>query len=332
MTPLKATRDIELLPTSVARLISEGTDAQRIAQISSGVFIAHAAVEASIEELVELCVTDRRSDPSGALLTAESGMGKSYMISALARRIIETNKNDGSAPTDLVTVEPSWENGDPEIFLKEIAKALKLKIERRTPIFDAVVEKMLEMNLAALVIEDIHDLFDLPRSKILSPLKTIRRLINSTKIPIICTCLPDALHKVSIDRQLDRRLIVKVAIPNWSFDENFREFITELEKHLPLRGASGLATKDIMQWLLKYSSTTFWIVRVIQKSAIQAIREGSERITLDKLKESFTQSPHTTRSAKDAIKRRSKKFDTSQGLPAEDAESESSASGGGETL
>ncbi len=261
-------------------------------------FVNHPLVAAAVDQLLAL---NPGRIPRLAEISGASGMGKSMLIEAFQRRLVEKNKADPSASTDIIVVEPSWED-EPMQFLHELAAPLMVEQGGRADFFERIVAAMKSRRLAALVIEDLHDLFSIQRRSFGRWLKVLRRIANISNIPIAYTILPEALTKTRSDEQFCRRIMVTIALPLWRKDNDLRVFLAGLERLLPLKSPSNLASPDIARWLLSNAGTTRFLVGAVKSAARQAIG-GAERVTLEGLKAAYVPAPHTPRAARDVASR-----------------------------
>ncbi len=75
----------------------------------------------------------------------------------------------------------------------------------------------------------------------------------------------------------------------WKETEEFRQFLASIEENLPLRKPSGLYDKQIVRFLLMRTDGTMdAIINIIRFSAIQAVRSGEERVTLEMLEKGIS--------------------------------------------
>jgi hypothetical protein len=89
------------------------------------------------------------------------------------------------------------------------------------------------------------------------------------------------------DSQINTRFPFFMTLPRWEDGDGWRDFLDQFEATLPLRYASNLYADDRMaKYLLDRSEGILGIaVLLLQCAAIDAMRCGDERITLDLLKQ-----------------------------------------------
>ena len=75
-------------------------------------------------------------------------------------------------------------------------------------------------------------------------------------------------------------------LPRWSESEDFRRLVGAFEQALPLRRASDLVQRPIVQYLVAASGGLLGEVsRMLNAAAELAIRDGSERVSLQHLEQ-----------------------------------------------
>ena len=75
-------------------------------------------------------------------------------------------------------------------------------------------------------------------------------------------------------------------IPRWSESDDFRRLLRAFEQTLPLKRASNLEQRPIVQFLVATSGGLLGEVsRLLSIAAEQAIRDGTEQITLQRLEQ-----------------------------------------------
>jgi len=75
-------------------------------------------------------------------------------------------------------------------------------------------------------------------------------------------------------------------IPRWRENDDFRRLLTAFERTLPLRNASDLGQRPIVQFMLAATNgLTGQVARLLRQAATAAIQDRSEKITLTHLEQ-----------------------------------------------
>jgi hypothetical protein len=301
------------LAEAIQELVGTGGVEQRVAALNAEIFIGHTAVDVGLAELQGVHQNEGGVRPCASAIVGGSGAGKSQLMKSFKRWLEKIGKEDGSAACEMRILEPTFD-GDPLVLLREIAQAFDVEMRADVDkLFRDIVMQAKHLRLAALGIEDLHDLFlcnegsGVRRDRHISQsLKVIRRFMNTTCIPLVFTTIPEGMKRIVMDGQLNGRIQRKVYLPPWARDVYFEEFLTEYEKHLPLKHPSNLTARGIMTWLVKNTESTRHLTQVLRDTARAAILDGSECITLALLKQRYPNTPMTAEAGKAGVKRRAK--------------------------
>ena len=108
----------------------------------------------------------------------------------------------------------------------------------------------------------------------------IRFLINELKIPIVCAGLDTATIALQMDNQLANRFDA-FELPYWDNDLEYRKFIHNYSKVIPLAHDSMIAQSELADVIFnKTNATVGEFVKLLQKCAIWAIRNNQEVIDI----------------------------------------------------
>ena len=130
----------------------------------------------------------------------------------------------------------------------------------------------------------------------------LKNLSNELMIPIILVGTADALHAINTDSQISNRF-PPLVVPKWKYDRAFLSLLASIEKTLPLRKQSNMATsKEISNYILDYSEGYIGeIIDLINLAAQYAIEQKIESITMETLKKSNFVRPSMRKNIADFI-------------------------------
>lgn len=137
------------------------------------------------------------------------------------------------------------------------------------------------MGARMLIIDEIHAMLagSFRQQRIF--LNVIRFLANDLKIPLICAGTDLARQALLTDPQLAERFEA-FHLARWKNDRHFGQLLSSLGGILPLRRPSELAATATRRRVLEMTDgVTVRIFRLIETVAVEAIRDGSERVTAD---------------------------------------------------
>jgi TniB protein len=109
-------------------------------------------------------------------------------------------------------------------------------------------------------------------------LNLIKSISNDLRICIVAAATGDARHAIEADPQIRRRFD-PFALPWWTENEDFRDFVCAFGKLYPLRKVSNLGERGLVQRLLNASEgITGPVTRLLSLAAVEAIRTSAEHI------------------------------------------------------
>jgi Cdc6-like AAA superfamily ATPase len=141
-----------------------------------------------------------------------------------------------------------------------------------------------------LVVDEVHHLLAGSYREQRASLNLLKYLANDIRLSIVLVGTHDAPIALQTDSQMSSRF-TPFEIPRWRENDEFRRFLAAFGKLLPLRNASELAERGIVQFVLAAScGLTGEVVRILNEAAELAIRDGTESVTLEHL-EHVTKAP-----------------------------------------
>ena len=134
-----------------------------------------------------------------------------------------------------------------------------------------------------LIVDEVHHLLAGSWREQRASLNLLKYLANDLRISIVLVGTSDAMLALETDAQMRSRFS-PFEVARWRESEDFRRLLGAFERVLPLRRASDLAQRSIVQFMLAASDgLTGEVSRLLNEAAEMAIRDGSERVTLTHL-------------------------------------------------
>jgi hypothetical protein len=109
-------------------------------------------------------------------------------------------------------------------------------------------------------------------------LQLLRYLSNEIKACLVCLGVSEARDAIAGDTQLARRLD-QFVLPRWKADEEFQEFVTAILRSLPLKPPSVISSQSLRHLSRLGDGITARVFGILNELTIEAIQEGTERIT-----------------------------------------------------
>ncbi len=142
-----------------------------------------------------------------------------------------------------------------------------------------VIHLLRQLEVKALVIDEIHHVLAGSPSKQRLFLNVIKHLSNELRIPLICAGTKLAFNAIQSDAQLANRFEPRV-LPRWSSNTEYKRLLLSFTKLLPLKRDSNLIEGGMATKILAYSDGLIGeIARILELSTILAIESGTEQIT-----------------------------------------------------
>lgn len=132
-----------------------------------------------------------------------------------------------------------------------------------------------------LIIDEIHNILVGAISKQKAFMNSLKNLSTELQIPIVIAGTADALHATNTDAQINNRF-KPITLRKWHLDRNFLSLLASLERILPLKKASNMATtKEIASYIHDFSEGYIGeMIDLINLAAQYAINNQIEKIDL----------------------------------------------------
>lgn len=218
------------------------------------------------------------------LIIGETNNGKSYLIEKFMKDHPPYEKgNNVIVPVIAIKIPPDA-NSDTiySLILDEfkVTYSLAYKKEVKTKLaFDALER----MNVKLIIMDDLHVLMNTTKLKKAQLLDTLKYIGKKADIPIIGSGTREAHTAVVSDSQLANRF-EPLELPQWKPNSDYRKLLATFEKLFPLKMPSHLQEKRIAMVIYTMSGGTIGgIDTLLKRAAINAIKDGTEVITLQGL-------------------------------------------------
>lgn len=278
-------RDYSHLHDSVRPLLAESNES-RIRRIRADRWVGYARADAALSAFEELLTFPKRTRMPNLLLCGPTNNGKSMVLEKFRRAHLPmaadvTSEGIARIPVLKIQMPPG---PDERRFFGAILDALALphgasqSVSRRQ---DSALQLMQSTGVNLLIIDEAHNLLAGSQVQQRRMLNLLRWLGNELQIPIIAAGTAESLHAIQSDDQLANRF-EPIALPRWSYNEEFRELLRTLEALLPLRRPSNLAKPALAQKVLAAAEGILGeVVTILTRAAVRAVTTGTEAITVE---------------------------------------------------
>jgi Bacterial TniB protein len=292
-------RDHSHLHDSVRPLLAEG-DESRIRRIRADRWVGYTRADAALSACEQLLTFPKRTRMPNLLLCGPTNNGKSMVLEKFRRAHPPvapdvTSEGVASIPVLKIQMPPG---PDERRFFGAILDALALphgaseSVSRRQ---DSALRLMQSTGVSLLIIDEAHNLLAGAQVQQRRMLNLLRWLGNELQIRIIAAGTVESLHAIQSDDQLANRF-EPIALPRWSYSEEFRELLRTLEALLPLRRPSNLAKPALAQKVLAAAEGILGeVVTILTRAAVRAVTAGTEAITVEMIEQCGFLSPSERR-------------------------------------
>ncbi len=257
------------------------SDVERIRFIRIRKFIMYRRAKDLLGKLDELLEEPRHERMPSFLLVGDSNNGKTSLIREFERRHpAEDLVNEVLIPVITIECPP---RGTLNTLYNHILNAILIPYNSS----DGISKKIAEVNyffrkvhLKVLIIDEIHNILSSPVSKQKQFMNALKGLSNTLNISMVLVGTKNALNATSTDLQISSRFRPLV-LSTWKADKDYYLLLKSIMKTLPLRKPSRvLEDINLADKILDLSEGLIGeIIKIINDTAIYAIKSGSERIT-----------------------------------------------------
>ncbi len=273
-----------LLPDTLELLDKDNKE--KIREIKRERFITYPKASAILQTLESLLDHPDKYRMPNLLLVAESNNGKTSLLRKFWRTHPPTDGiNQAAFPVVFILAPPT---PDLNWLYNSILSYLLVPFKHSDPPSKKeaqIVDYFAKVGTRMLIIDEIQHVLGGSALKQRAFLNGLKNIGTSLKIPIVLSGTRDALMATTTDTQTSSRF-QSVFLPVWQLDQDFGRFLASLERTLPLKKSSILASETLAPRIHDESEGYLGeIVEVVSKAAEYAILSGTERITLKEIRD-----------------------------------------------
>lgn len=277
-----------LLPEVQKQL--ELSDKERLYHIEEDKWIGYPIALDIIDKLETLLNYPKKNRMPGLLIIGDTNNGKTSIIKRFASKykaFKDSEKYDATQIRVISTQAPSGPDvGHLYSRILELF-AVPYNSTEKVPKKEEMIRNYLnKCGAKMLIIDEIHNILSGPISKQKQFMNTLKNLSNDLQIAIVLSGIKDALYATNTDPQINNRF-KPIFLTKWKLNKDFLSLLAGIEKTLPLKKASNLATtKAVALKIYDLSEGNIGEVFDLIVSASElAIKSQSEQITLKEIKE-----------------------------------------------
>lgn len=275
------------LSTKAAELLLL-SDEQRIENILKPKWIGYPGANTALNLLSDLLKHPKCHRMPNLLIVGDTNNGKTM----IAKKFLKSHPSDDNLDGDAAKVPVLYiqapavpdEHRFYNIILETLFSPFKTsdRIDRKLFQVKTVLNRV---DNKMIIIDEIHHIMagNLNKQKVF--LNVIKYLGNELEVPIVGIGTKEAESAIKTEPQLSNRF-ERYRLPLWKEDsDDYTRFLMSYEHILPLRKASLLYAEELAYELLTKSENLVGeLTKLINKAAIMAIRDKSEKISLKTIK------------------------------------------------
>lgn len=259
------------------------SDAERLAFLDQPRWIGYHRAQQILDTLQGLMIKPARPRMPNLLIVGEPNNGKTTIVRRFKDLCGQPYVNEEVQPVKPVIVAEAPPNADEKglcISILEQFWAPHRASDPAAKLRYQVIHLMRSVKCRILVIDEFHSLLTGTPVKQREVMNAIKLLCNELAIPVVGVGTREAVRVLHTDSQHASRFDV-VSLPLWELKEDFQRLLVSFEKVLPLKERSELHRPQTASALHAISQGNLGdLHRLLVECALEAIRSGSERITL----------------------------------------------------
>lgn len=267
-----------------ARAALELDDAERIRFALQDKWIPYPRAEAILKRMEELFAHPPVQRMPNLLLYGDSNIGKTAIVRQFQRMHPRTDGVDADAYPVVIAQAPP--GPDERRFLDDILGLLRIPFRYRDEL--AVKQGRIKnifgkIGTRMLIVDEFHNVLSGTVPKQRHFLNCLKNFSNDWGIVMVLVGTKDALIATNTDPQIQSRY-PPMGLPKWEMDEAYAAHLAGVEKTLPLKKPSCLASREIGVKIMELAEGNLGdVMELISKACRIAIETGTERISMNEI-------------------------------------------------
>lgn len=259
-------------------------DDERIFAIREGAWIPYPRAKEILVRLEDMYEYPRIDRMPGMMIVGASNNGKTNILRHFEalHKLVPNLDGDYSIIPVLYVEAPN--RPDVGKFYDKIMEAIwqPYSIRAKESEKERVVLKVLQqVQLKVLLIDEIQHIIAGGRVKQQEFRNALKTLANTLKICIVCAGVEEAFNVFTTDSQLSNRFEPEF-LPKWQLNNSYGDLLRSFEKRIPLKKPSNLHETAMAQKLIWMSEGILGETHeILKRAAVEAIKSGTEQITLE---------------------------------------------------
>ncbi|MBI3218550.1 MAG: TniB family NTP-binding protein [Bacteroidetes bacterium] len=270
--------------TNNTRDFLEKSNPERISFIRGYKWIGYTRAKEALKKFEDLLTQPPIPRMPNLLLIGEGNNGKTNLVERFQmNHQARIDEQQDKVVAKVMTIDAPAEADEKRLYERILqASYTPYRSNHKAEILKTqACEVLKSLELRVLIIDEIHHVLAGKIGNRQIFLNALKTLGNTLKISVIAVGTKNAFHVFQSDPQMASRF-EPFPLPRWQMDTEYQRFLVSYEKLLPLKNPSNLVDRAVASKILSLTDGTIGgIARVLQTAAIDAIEQGTEKITLD---------------------------------------------------
>ena len=263
-------------------------NATRMINLRRDRWIDYPRAVQALEKLQWLFDTPERERMPCMVLHGESDIGKTQIIRKFQRQHPSTfDDKKGVDRRDIIYVQMPA-TPDQHRFYSALLFELHAPHSERASLstLERLTRELLRrIRPRMLIVDEVHNLLTGSYREQRASLNLLKYLANDLRMAVVLVGTDEANIALQTDPQMKSRF-TPFELPMWRENDEFRRLLSAFERVIPLKKASNLAQRTIVQFLVSHcNGLTGQLSKLITQAAELAIRDESEQIMVAHLEQ-----------------------------------------------
>lgn len=260
------------------------SESERIEFIRQPKWIGYTAANDILNSLDETMAQPKTHRMKNLLIVGQTNNGKTMIINRFLRKYpSEDNVEADNISCPVLSIQAPPVPDESRLYnnILEAVFALYNPKEHVSTKQLRVINVLKKIGTRIIIIDELHHILSDTLNKQRKFLNVLKFISNELQVPLVGVGTKDALRAIQSDPQLENRF-EPVVLPKWKVNNDYKKLLASFEALMPLKEPSYLSSNALSAKLHMISEGTIGeLSNIISKLAIEALKRGEEKITME---------------------------------------------------